>query len=50
MPDFRGGMAMTKEPMSDPVRKNRVLLCVLDGSEELSIALHYASMRALRTE
>ena len=50
VPDFRGGMTMTKEPMSDPVRKNRVLLCVLDGSEELSIALHYASMRSLRTE
>jgi nucleotide-binding universal stress UspA family protein len=49
VPEFRGGMTMTKEPMSDPVRKNRVLLCVLDGSEELSIALHYASMRSLRT-
>lgn len=27
----------------------RVLLCVLDDSEELNIALHYASMRTLRT-
>jgi nucleotide-binding universal stress UspA family protein len=40
---------MTKEPLSDPVRKNRVLLCVLDDSEELSIALHYAAMRSVRT-
>ncbi|MGZ0186847.1 MAG: universal stress protein [Alphaproteobacteria bacterium] len=30
-------------------RDNRVLLCVLDESEELDIALDYASMRSRRT-
>ncbi len=32
-----------------PARDNRVLLCVLDDTEELSIALDYASMRSRRT-
>lgn len=32
-----------------PKRVNRVLLCVLDDSEELDIALDYASMRSRRT-
>jgi len=32
-----------------PVRTNRVLLCVLDDSKELLVALDYASMRSRRT-
>lgn len=32
-----------------PARTNRVLLCVLDDSKELTIALDYASMRSRRT-
>lgn len=32
-----------------PARANRVLLCVLDDTEELSVALDYASMRSRRT-
>jgi len=40
---------MTEERAGRPARVNRVLLCVLDDSEELSIALDYASMRSRRT-
>ncbi len=32
-----------------PARENRVLLCVLDDTEELDVALDYASMRSRRT-
>ena len=40
---------MTEERAGRPARASRVLLCVLDESEELSIALDYASMRSRRT-
>ncbi len=34
---------------SSPARADRVLLCVLDDSEELNVALDYAAMRSRRT-
>lgn len=41
---------MTDEGAADRLtRTNRVLLCVLDDTEELDIALHYAAMRSKRT-
>lgn len=32
-----------------PARRNRILLCVLDDSQELGVALDYAAMRSKRT-
>lgn len=40
---------MAEERAEAPARENRVLLCVLDDTEELNIALDYAAMRSRRT-
>jgi nucleotide-binding universal stress UspA family protein len=43
------GYAMNKQIDSSQGRTDRVLLCVLDDTEELHIALDYASIRSKRT-
>ena len=43
------GCIMNNDVSPSSSRTNRVLLCVLDDSDELHIALDYASMRSKRT-
>ncbi len=40
---------MSEGQAEPPRRTNRVLMCVLDDTEELDVALDYASMRSRRT-
>ena len=39
-----------RAPEAPQGRKNRVLLCVVDESDELKVAMEYAALRARRTE
>ena len=43
------GVGIMSEAEEAPTRVNRVLLCVLDDTEELDVALDYAAMRSRRT-
>lgn len=40
---------MAEDRAEAPARQNRVLLCVLDDTKELDVALDFASMRSRRT-